>query len=92
MSAFPLVLMAVILLPLTAYAQMSIPAHTVGSRVLLARAILAGVGIAFGFVSAASYRDDTALAVLAFLVGFGMVHFPAALILFFKRYRGEGKS
>jgi hypothetical protein len=92
MSAFPMAAMAVVLLALAAYAQYSIAAHTVASRVLLARALLAGIGIALGFVMTLGYPDDPGLAGLAFLVGFGMVHFPAALILFFKRYRGEGKS
>jgi hypothetical protein len=30
--------------------------------------------------------------VLAFLIGFGAVHFPAAFILFVKGRRGSGKS
>lgn len=92
MGAFPMAAMAVVLLALAAYAQYRIAAHTLGSRVLLARAVLAGIGAAFGLVMAAGYRDDPSLALLAFLVGFGMVHFPAALILFFKHQRGEGKS
>ena len=93
MGAFPLIMMTVVLLPLAAYAQARIPAHTSGSgKVLLTRAILGGIGIALGWQFAASYPEDPPLALLAFLVGFGMVHFPAALILFFKHHRGEGKS
>jgi hypothetical protein len=41
---------------------------------------------------ALGYPGEPALGLLAFLAGFGMVHFPAALILFFKHYRGEGRS
>ena len=92
MGAFPLTLMAVVLLPLAAYAQYAIPAHTRPGRVVLARGLLATIGVAFGLVMALGYPGEPALGVLAFLVGFGMVHFPAALILFFKHYRGEGRS
>jgi hypothetical protein len=92
MSAFPMALTAAVLLALAAYAQYAIPAHTLAGRVRLTRATLAGIGIAFGFAMTLGYPDDPGLASLAFLVGFGMVHFPAALILFFKHYRGEGKS
>jgi hypothetical protein len=92
MSAFPLAITAAVLLPFAAYAQYSIPAHTAASRVLGTRAMLAGIGIALGFVTTLAYPEDPVLAVLGFLAAFGMVHFPAALILFFKHYRGEGKS
>jgi hypothetical protein len=92
MSAFSLAFMAVVLLLLAAYAQYSIPAHTLAGRVALTRALLAAIGIAFGYVMALGYHEEPGLGLLAFLVGFGMVHFPAALILFFKHYRGEGKS
>ncbi len=81
-----------VLLLLAAYAQYSIPAHTVAGRVTLTRLLLAAIGVAFGFVMALGYPQEPALGLLAFLVGFGMVHFPAALILFFKHYRGEGRS
>jgi len=84
--------MAAVLLALAAYAQYSIPAHTLPGRVALTRALLAAIGVAFGFVMALGYREEPGLLLLAFLVGFGMVHFPAALILFFKHYRGEGRS
>jgi hypothetical protein len=40
----------------------------------------------------ASLASDPALRLLAFVQGFGAVHFPAALILFFKRARHEGRS
>lgn len=82
-----------ILLGLAAYAQYAIPAHTAGSgRTALTRSLLAAIGVALGFVSAAVFFDDPPLSLLAFLAGFGLVHFPAALILFFKHYRGEGRS
>jgi hypothetical protein len=92
MSPVLMAFMAVVLLLLAAYAQYTIPAHTLPGRVMLTRALLAAIGVAFGFAMTLGYPQEPALALLAFLVGFGMVHFPAALILFFKHYRGEGKS
>jgi hypothetical protein len=87
-----LVLSAILLLGLAAYAQYRIPFHTAGARkARLTRAVLALVGVALGYVSAA-YYPDRASAFLAFLAGFGVVHVPAAIILFFKRARGEGRS
>jgi hypothetical protein len=92
MSPVLMAFMAVVLLALAAYAQYSIPAHTLAGRVMLTRVVLAAIGVAFGFVMALGYPQEPGLGLLAFLVGFGMVHFPAALILFFKHFRGEGRS
>jgi pilus assembly protein TadC len=74
-----------------AYAQQRIPRHTAADRVLLTRALLLVVGTAVG-VLAASYFSAPLPALLAFLIGFGTVHVPAALILFIKRERGEARS
>ena len=93
MNTVLMVLVAAALLGLAGYAQYAIPAHTAGGRsVALTRSVLAGLGVALGFVSAASFPADPALALLAFVAGFGLVHFPAALILLLKHARGEGKS
>ena len=56
-----------------------------------ARTVLATVGIACGYVAAAFYRDDLAR-LAAFLIGFGVVHLPASVILLVKGLRGEGPS
>jgi hypothetical protein len=57
------------------------------------RGILIAVGIAFGYVTTSFYvQADGIRGLLAFLGGFGLVHVPAAFILFLKRQRGEGKS
>jgi hypothetical protein len=48
--------------------------------------------VAFGYVSAAAYSSDPLVAVLVFLIAFGMVHAPAALILLFKHWQGAGRS
>ena len=83
---------ATIFMALAAYAQYRIRFHTVERRVALTRALLALVGAAFGYAVAASSGAHGLIAVLAFLAGFGVVHLPAAIILFFKRARHEGKT
>jgi hypothetical protein len=52
--------------------------------------ILAGIG--FGYVGAAGADAPGGLAFLLFLIGFGLVHTPAAILLFIKRERGAGRS
>jgi|SRR6185436_13134679 len=84
---------AAVLLMLAAYAQVQIPRFTAGhASAMLSRAVLAATGIALGSVSAAIYYPDASRALLVFLIGFGVVHFPAALILFFKDVRHSGRS
>ena len=93
MKIFLLAIMAALLLAAAAYAQLRIP-HFTSTRagIALTRAVLAAVGLAFGYVSARVQADDGVRAVLSFLVGFGAVHFPAAFILLVKAKRGSGKS
>ncbi|MGZ9080234.1 MAG: hypothetical protein ACXW2A_18085, partial [Burkholderiales bacterium] len=75
-----------------AYAQVRIPRYTAGSgRVALARGVLIAVGLASGVVAAAVYAEPP-LTVLAFVIGFGIVHLPAAFILLIKHARGAGPS
>lgn len=77
----------------TVYAQYQVTRYTAGDRkVMLTRAVLIAVGCALGYLSAASFPDDSILALLAFVIGFGTVHVPAAFILFIKHERGAGKS
>ena len=89
-----LMMVAASLLAMTAgYAQFQIPRFTaVRSAALLTRTILIVVGTAFGTFAAMTYTTDPVQATLVFLIGFGAVHFPAAVILFIKRERGSGKS
>lgn len=90
---FSLLVAATVLLALAGYAQTRIPALTAGrSKALLTRLVLALVGAALGYVAVASYPVQGTDAVLTFLAGFGVVHVPAAIILFLKRRRGENKS
>lgn len=81
------------LLTLAGYAQYRIPYHTATrDRARLTRGVLATVGVAFGYVIAATYTGESAHLPFLFLSGFGAVHAPAAVILFVKRARGAGRS
>jgi hypothetical protein len=85
--------LAALLVTAAGYAQYRIPFHTAGaSRVALTRGVLIVVGVAFGYVGAVASGAQGGLALLLFLIGFGLVHAPAAIILFVKRGRGAGKS
>lgn len=84
----------VVLLAAAAYTHLRIPRHTKGT---VNRAVLHGVliviGVAFGYATASFYvQADGIRGLLALLGGFGLVHVPAAFILFLKRQRGEGQS
>jgi len=86
------VLAALALVAAAVYAQHRVAFHTVGRRrIAVVRGVLAVVGIALGYVLA-SYAPAGTLPVLAFAEGFGLAHFPAAMILFLKRVRGEARS
>lgn len=83
---------AAALLGVAFYAQHRIAYHTAGrSKIFVTRAVLAIVGILLGFV-AAGFAADRSAALLLFAQGFGLVHAPAALILFLKRARHERPS
>lgn len=93
MPTFLMTIAALVLLAGAAYAQVRIARFTAGvGNAMLARAVLIVTGIAFGYVSATLYPLDPAHALLNFLIGFGVVHFPAAFILFLKHARHTGKS
>ena len=85
-------ILATLLLAVAGYAQWRIGFHTVASRVALTRGVLALVGIVFAFVTTAASGAKGPMALFAFLAGFGIVHVPAAIILFFKHARHEGRS
>jgi hypothetical protein len=88
-----MIVMAAALSAAAVYAHANLARHTAGSRKALAtRALLVLIGLAFGLVAAAGYPDDPARALLACVIGFGAVHFPAAFILFVKHERGSAKS
>ena len=76
-----------------AYAQLQIPRFTAGrARVVLTRLVLALAGVGLGYVSVAQHPGHPVMELLEFILGFGVVHMPAALILCFKGQRHAGKS
>jgi hypothetical protein len=92
MDAVGMFVAAALLVATAAYAQYRIRFHTVASRVALLRGVLALLGIVFGAVTTATSGAQGITALFAFIAGFGVVHVPAAIILFLKRLRHEGKS
>ena len=79
---------------LSLYAQWSIPRQTAGrTHALWARLLLGAAGTAVGlfavkFCHGANVGDASALAL--FLIGFGQVHAPAAIVLLLKSQRTGG--
>jgi hypothetical protein len=88
-----LVVMAALAALVAVYAQAHIPDFTAGTaKAMLTRSLLAGVGFALGFLGASAYPTDRVAGLLAFIIGFGIAHFPAAVILFLKGQRRAGRS
>jgi len=93
MSLIALFLLAIAALLIASYAQLHISQFTAGtSSAVLTRAILIAVGVAFGWVAAVNFASEPTRAMLALIIGFGAVHFPAAFILFVKAARNSGKT
>ena len=92
MNALAIVSAAVVLAA-AIYAQQQIPRYTASPRAaLLTRAGLIVLGLVFGYVAADNFSAADAPGLLTFLIGFGAVHVPPALILSIKRAAGAGKS
>ena len=83
-----LITITLITLAAAAYAHWSLPAHTPNHRQLrTARMVLIATGIALGWVLGRIYGAATELnGVLVFLATVGLVHVPAAAILFTKSW------
>jgi uncharacterized membrane protein len=76
----------------TVYAHARLRYHTkTALRTLISHLMLLAVGIAFGYAMAAYYFAGTRTleATLIFVFAFGLVHVPAAVILFIKRRRAQ---
>jgi uncharacterized membrane protein YgaE (UPF0421/DUF939 family) len=85
-------ILALLLLAGAMYVQKQLPVFTKGrTNVMITRTILVLVGVGFGWTGA-SYVYGQLPQLLAFTIGFGMVHMPAAIVLFIKGKRGERKS
>ena len=88
-----MIVSAVVVLAAAAYAQTHIGRFTRSVRAsLLTRLGLAVLGLVFGYVAADNFAQAEAPVFLTFLIGFGAVHVPAALILLIKRAAGAGRS
>jgi hypothetical protein len=86
------VILALLLMTAALYVQKQVPVFTKGrTKIMVTRTILVLVGTAFG-LTGAGYVYGHLPQLLVFLIGFGMVHMPAAIVLFIKGKRGEGKS
>jgi uncharacterized membrane protein YoaK (UPF0700 family) len=84
---------ACVMVAAAAYAHHLISRHIDRpQKLLLTRALLLITGLVFGFAWAMNYPADPFLALLAFLVGLGAVHVPAAVMLFFKYGRGRARQ
>ncbi len=93
MNVLPLVIAAALVLAAAIYAQLHIARFTASARATtLVRAGLFVLGLVFGYVAADNFSQAEAPALLTFLIGFGAVHVPAALILLLKSAAGAGKS
>jgi hypothetical protein len=93
MNVIPMVVLAALVLLAAFYAQHQLPRFTANARAaLLMRAGLVVVGLVFGYVAADNFSAAGLPGLLTFLIAFGAVHVPAALILLIKRTAGAGKS
>ena len=74
------------------YAQLRLSRFTAGAHKRAAtRVVLIAIGLAIGYLGARMFAEP-GLAMVAFVIGFGVVHVPAACILLLKGLRGEAPS
>lgn len=88
MEWISLLLMAVFSLAAAMYAQYRLPFLTATrNQVRWARAILMVTGVAFGLVAVKQIgsTESSLMQLLIFLAAWGLVHVPAAIILFLKQ-------
>lgn len=91
MQVFAMLLLTAVTLAAAAYTHRRIPYHTKTTRDRrFVHTLLIAVGIAFAWVTSQQYPVTGLLAVLVFLCSFGVVHVPAAAILFIKRQQKTG--
>ena len=87
-----LMLLALASLAAAGYAQMRLSQLTASlDRTPMTCSVLLVIGIAVGYLSARLFGDPLRF-MLAFVLGLGVVHLPAACILLLKAKRGEGRS
>ncbi len=86
-----ILLAAIPVLAATVYVHHRVRVHTDhAATAWFLRALLAAVGLAFGYVGTLwTLGGGEAVRWAAFLFGFGVAHVPAFCVLFIKRQRGE---
>ena len=78
---------ALLTLSAAVWAHVNIRHRTLSTR-LITHTVLILTGLAFGYVMAFQYTESVGLQkLLVFLGSFGLVHIPAAFILFLKNLR-----
>lgn len=87
LNTMSVALLAVLTLIAVGYAHVHLAALSPNARQLwLTRVILIVIGIGFGWVVVAVYQPVTGLlSFWVFLASFGVVHVPAAAVVFIKR-------
>ncbi len=86
-----LILLTALTLAAAFYAHAQLPTQTRSTASLwFSRLILGLIGIGFGWVmSAFYYPSEGLIRLLVFLSAFGLVHVPAAAILYLKKLRRD---
>lgn len=93
MQSVPVMAVAVALLAAAAFAQWTIPHFTRSARNAWAvRGLLVVLGIAVGVTLVRVNGAGGNAALALFLLGFGLVHVPPAIVLLLKRWRRESPS
>lgn len=88
MEWISVLLMAVLSLAAAIYTQYRLPFLTASrNQAWWARAILMMTGVAFGFVAVKQIgsNESSLMQLLIFVAAWGLVHIPAAIILFLKQ-------
>lgn len=86
MQIAALLLLTFITLAAAAYTHYRIPYHTRNAKSRwFVHALLIIVGTGFGWVNSQRYQVNSVWELLVFLSSFGVIHIPAAAILFIKR-------
>jgi hypothetical protein len=82
---------AVATLAIAGFAHRHLGSHVPGggARLVLLRVFLLVSGAVFGYAAASAFRAQGLYFLLVFLAGFGLVHVPAATILFIKDERAK---
>lgn len=92
MDLISLLLMAGLSVAAAIYTHSRLPFLTTPTQAGWARAILMLTGLAFGFVAVQQigHNESGLMQLLIFVAAWGLVHVPAAIILFLKQQQRKG--